>query len=884
MKADTVDLSVIFGKPVHYIVPLYQRPYVWTREDQWEPLWQDVRDVANRQMDDTPANDNIPHFLGAVVLEQALVPTGMIDARSVVDGQQRLTTLQLLIAAARSIAIEHNASDPRQMFEKLLFNEKFLAKQSGDELKVFPTFRDRLPFRESIEDGIVAASGGHRIHEAYRFFRTSIREWIDEAADAAEAAKYLEALSTAIWKRLVVVTIDLDPGDNSQIIFETLNARGTPLLAADLVKNHLFQVATVQGEDIGALYETYWKTLDTDWWREEVVQGRLRRPRLDLFLFHWLTMSSGREFVSHELFQGFKRHLSSGTGRAADVLADLARYAPIYERFEKEPRDSNLGQFLYHLNVLDVTTAYPALLWLLGPEGFSDVSERDGALAAIESWLFRRMMTRQTTKAYNVVFLALLNSVRDAVRARGTAPRANDIIDYLTGLRGESRLWPSDAMVDSALSTLPIYQVFTRNRVRVLLEALELELREAYSEKVSLPTDLTIEHVLPQHWEQHWPLPEAADALQARLDRDQAKHRLGNLTLVTGRLNPKMSNAGWADKRPTLQKFSVMRISSDIVTAANWDESLIAERGQRLTQAAIARWARPEGAESLEDLRDDDVPGVEGPKGVIAVAGPPDPQRPHELARALGAADEIGVGSDLRRVIATSRKLGLAVLPNKEGVSFASPGRHRSLFALTPSWKDEGSFAITKWPSAFSEEIRGLTLEEAQAALGTSEEEGVVMPEDLDAVLDAIASLVPVSWAPPAFAEGGVSPGDLEGIDRIPTDVLKFIEGRAGSDPAIALRFGVAATELDGVFLRAQKSINVPWYYQVRHPKFRQVVAYVNPHPGFVVIDYRLPSSHEKYGLATPRKNFYGIRLPVRGDTEMPTALQLLKDALAQPA
>ena len=83
----------------------------------------------------------------------------------------------------------------------------------------------------------------------------------------------LDALSTALWKRLIVVTIDLDPGDNAQMIFETLNARGTPLLAGDLIKNHLFQVATIQGADIDALYRDRWQSLDTDWWRDEVPRA-----------------------------------------------------------------------------------------------------------------------------------------------------------------------------------------------------------------------------------------------------------------------------------------------------------------------------------------------------------------------------------------------------------------------------------------------------------------------------------------------------------------------------------------------------------------------------------------------------------------------------------
>lgn len=92
MRADTYDLAAIFGRPVDYLVPLYQRPYVWTREKQWEPLWEDVRDVADRQLDESSANDTIPHFLGAIVLERSLLERGLLDGRTIIDGQQRLTT------------------------------------------------------------------------------------------------------------------------------------------------------------------------------------------------------------------------------------------------------------------------------------------------------------------------------------------------------------------------------------------------------------------------------------------------------------------------------------------------------------------------------------------------------------------------------------------------------------------------------------------------------------------------------------------------------------------------------------------------------------------------------------------------------------------------
>lgn len=881
MKADTVDLAAIFGKPVHYVVPLYQRPYVWTREDQWEPLWQDVQAVADRQLDDTPGNDAIPHFLGAVVLEQALVGSGMIEARSVIDGQQRLTTLQLLIAAGRSLAIERELEGPRQMFEKLLFNEGFLVKRGGDELKVLPTQRDRVPFRESVGDGVVASSGGHRMHEAYRFFRSAVLDWAGDGANAEELARRLEALSTVIWKRLVLVTIDLDPGDNAQIIFETLNARGTPLLAGDLVKNHLFQTATLQGADIDPLYEQYWRVLDSDWWREEIQQGRLRRPRLDTFLNHWLAMSSGSEVVSHQLFPEFKRYLAAGSKHASDVLADLARYGTVYESFEHEPVTTELGRFLYRLNTMEVTTAYPALLWLLGPDGIDDPTERQVALTGIESWLVRRMLTRQTTKNYNTVFLALLKRVRDSSRTRGSRPTGADVVDYLAGLTGESQYWPTAVGVRSSLRTLPAYTVFPRSRLRMVLEALEAGLYSGLTEKVVLPNDLTIEHVLPQEWSTHWPLPEGADPFQGRLERDVAKHRLGNLTLVTGRLNPKMSNAPWPEKQAALREHSVMRISTDIRNAESWDEAAIAERSERFADVAVAVWPRP---------NDNDVPTDQPALEASAdsdwarPAGPPDAENPSAFAPPLTIADEVGVGKELRRIIQVTRELGLYPRPDRYSVMVSPPADKRMyLFTVWPQWEESGSFRIWKSPTAFAKWIPGVTLEAAQAALGSSEEAGVLLAGDTEALLDAIRGLVPADWAPPSFDERRAELMSLgiESVDQVPGQILRLIDHRAAPSPEVALRFAAGALGLDGAVLRPQQSKGEPWYFQVRHPKFSQVVAYAHPRPGEIRIEYRLPGTHDTYGVATARDNFYGIVLVARDEDAVQVALRLLDDALS---
>ncbi len=876
MKADTVDLAAIFGQPVHYVVPLYQRPYVWTRELQWEPLWQDVREVADRQLDDTLANDSIPHFLGAVVLEQSLHQAGMIGSRSVIDGQQRLTTLQLLIAAARSLAIERGLDGPRKMFEKLMFNDDFLVRQAGDEYKVLPTQRDRPAFQEAMRDGVVASSGSHRMHEAYRFLRGSILEWAGEGGDTAVFGRRLEGLSTAIWKRLVLVTIDLDPGDNAQVIFETLNARGTPLLAADLVKNHLFQTATIQGANVDALYEEHWKVLDTDWWREEIQQGRLKRPRLDTFINHWLAMAGDREVVSHQLFPEFKRYLTAGSKQAADVLADLERYARVYETFEKEPISSELGQFLYRLNTLEVTTAYPALLWLLGPEGLTDPAERRIALQAIESWLVRRMLARQTTKNYNVVFLALLKRVRDAAKDRGAAALGQDVVDFLAGLSGESQYWPRAAEVAGSLRVMPAYTVLPRARLRMVLEALEKAMYTGLTEKVTLATDLTIEHVLPQEWSANWPLPEGVDPIQGRLDRDVAKHRLGNLTLVTGKLNPKMSNAGWIEKRAALQQFSVMRISTDIRNADTWDEASIARRGEQLAAVAVALWARPD---------DEGQTAPVGAASAAFLAGPSDPENPSGFASPLAIADEIGIGHELRRIIEVARELGLYPRPDRNSVMVSPAGDRRFyLFTVWPQWEDGGSFKLWKSPAAFAKWLPGVDLEAARAALGASEEAGVLPAHDTDAFLDVLRHLVPVVKPSDDILEHRDRLDELgvAGVDRIPADVLRVIEINAPGAPELALRFAAGALELDGTFLRAQLGKGDPWYFYVRHPSFPYVVAYVNVRANDIRIEYRLPQDHETYGLATSRSGDYAIVAKVTAEEQLEVAIGLVVDALGQ--
>jgi hypothetical protein len=518
METQVRTPQMVFMQPQRLIVPLFQRPYVWNEDNQWDPLWTDVVRVADRVLDH-PAERTYPHFLGAVVLQQVQKNTGQMQERTIIDGQQRLTTLQLLLDALHGELLTAQATQPAMRIEPLVRNADPFCSNPEDQFKVWPTNRDRSAFNAVMSakppvDYDAIGHRGERMIEAHRFFSAKAREWLSCDGGNAVPAR-AAAIEAAVRDRLQVVVIDLAADENAQEIFETLNARGAPLSSADLIKNFIFQRLLEASPNVEDAYQKYWKEFETGFWEKEISVGRLFHPRSAIFLNHWLVARTGKEVVAREVFQRFKRFADDDAGvKMTGLLQQIYAASLVYRNFIEHaskltgPLD-RLALFGYRTGVLESEVVKPFILCLLDPhEELVPPSQLIKALDVVESWMVRRMLVRATTKAYNQVFAELVA----LVRGRDRATIGEEIEAYLAKQNVDRSYWPDDEEVQRELEGLLAYRRLRRGRLRMVLEAIEDHLRgwrgneEALGHERVMRGQLAIEHVMPRRWQAYWPL------------------------------------------------------------------------------------------------------------------------------------------------------------------------------------------------------------------------------------------------------------------------------------------------------------------------------------------------------------------------------------------
>ena len=598
MDVSILPLQKIFALDVQFRVPLYQRPYVWDRDRQWVPLWEDVASLAERYLDDS--SHIAHHFLGAVVVRQQHSPVGTLETRDVIDGQQRLTTLQLLADAVEEVIREQQGPAPEsRKLRKLILNDPELFA-NDDRFKVWPTNADQLVFRHAMTDEKAVPEDlvEKAIAKAHAFFKSQARDWVLEPDLNHAIDERFAALVTAISHGVHLVVIDLEEDDNAQAIFETLNARGTPLLASDLVKNHMLNEAQVNQLDVEGLHRDHWHNLEADWWREEMTLGRVRWPRLDAYLFYWLSMNLAREVSTQRLFDEYRKFVSDEQLTVLEVASNLSRFSHVYEGLETGRFDGpRLTDFFYRWEVSQLRVMTPLLLWLFSNDANISDHNRAHALELLESWFMRRMICGRTTRGYQNFLHPLLREVK---KHSGDAVPMT-IRTILSQAEAQNTAWPSDSDVRESIRSRPLYLQLSRARLRMVLEAVEDHLNSSDEKSESrCLKNLTIEHLLPVGWsEEEWPLQDSGLSRDERWIR---LHTLGNLTLANEKLNPAMSNSAWSLKRTELAKHSTLHLNKmlsipEAVPESHqwfnaWNDSTIVERSDFLAEHICTIWKR----------------------------------------------------------------------------------------------------------------------------------------------------------------------------------------------------------------------------------------------------------------------------------------------------
>ena len=627
MDADDHKVEAVLKEDRRFIVPLYQRKYQWA-EHRLLPFWEDVQAKAAEVLG---GESRFEHYMGALII--APVDIGSQISKTpvvqVVDGQQRLTTFQLFLGALREVARRHGLEDFIAHINGYLFNTtKSKDTDPLTRFKLTPTPSDRALFHDLVEMDYAAVTRKYAnlfwganvpkntpfpAFRAYVLFNKWIEEFAlygprddappvdeDSEADGADGdssdgdvvSGRLEALLNAVLERLKLVVISLGENDDAQVIFETLNSKGEPLLAMDLVRNNIFHRAEKQGAEVEDLYRKLWDPLDDAWWREAAPNARPTRPRIDHFLAHTLAAETGGKISMRELYAEYRAFaVPKGKPRFADVEDELklvAHYAPLYETLEgRISTDPDLAWFGRKMAAWQTTTVYPIALQL----GSDDVDKATRAAIThlLYAYVVRRALCGLTTKNLNNVFQTL------AARLREGGVTIANFKAFFDGRGGDSVRFPDDRELHRGVMNNDAYGISPQARLVDILWEFEEASRSSFAERHERPSGLWVEHVMPQTWTEEWPFADEDYAdpwsdLPHALARHGSINTLGNLTLVTSGLNISAGNKSFTDKKAKFAEHTGLFLNKWFVQQSQWTELEIRQRGERLASLGSSIW------------------------------------------------------------------------------------------------------------------------------------------------------------------------------------------------------------------------------------------------------------------------------------------------------
>lgn len=619
MEARARPIGRILEERTRFCVPVYQRHYEWDKKEQWAPLWEDIKEKGEEVL--AGASRRYAHYMGALIISEGRAFHGRVPVKQVIDGQQRLTTFQLFLNALRRVAEDRGYEKIAALTESYIVNDKVHLMEDPDTeiYKLWPTQYDREVYRDvsnlSLSDlrkkyhryyyqnGNLIFGQAPRTLHCLHFYMDKIRSFVDSDIEETEPEQRLSALLEAVADQFSIVVISLDEGDDAQTIFATLNARGKPLSAMDLIRNDIFHRAVSMGENAEALFASRWQEFEDRFWDQEERQGRYTRKRIEYFLSNVLAAELGEEVNLSKLYPEYRAYADQGQFPTVhDEISHLLSYVPAYRGLVTPTGDDLLSNIARELAVWDITTAFPLIL-AVERELTDNESDREAIYLMLRSLVVRRALADLGSKNYNRLFLAAVKYLRE----HGFS--ADNFARFVKAQQGSSTRFPSDTEFKEGILTTPIYRAGWERRTKLILQTLETARRTRFDDPIKFTDKATVEHVLPTEWAKSWPLPDgtiaptqsvylaalkglSADTINAIQLRENLKNTLGNLTLVTQPLNSRLSNGAFAPKREHL-KNSALVLNRDVVQRDEWGEDAIRDRGASLAETAITIWPMP---------------------------------------------------------------------------------------------------------------------------------------------------------------------------------------------------------------------------------------------------------------------------------------------------
>ena len=545
MKATaTTVLRLIQGSKV-FLIPTFQRRYTW-RKEQWTQLWTDL--ITEYEIDHPDDPDALyGHFLGSVVLHPALGPASTLMRHQVVDGQQRLTTLLVLLAAIRDV---RKSVDPS--WNESAIDDQYLTNPFSAEFpdRLIPTKLDRDAYKNTVRGRVPTGDIGI----AYNFFRANIEKGM--AADGLD----LQRLEDTLLLHLLIVEITTKSGDSVNSIFNTLNSKGMELSAADLVRNELLHHIGEAHGDVA--HERYWIPMET-----ALVNRRAKSPDREFVTFLWSREVALNPKTSRDdLFPTFERRLRGDLSRLESVERERLATSILREMYEdhklflllRNPSASHslpgvsapLLQVLSSLREWRSEPVTPIVLWVLKQAVENRIEQEDAteALRVLLSYLVKRILHGIPTNQLNRLLTPVAAELSAREPGKSVAGRMREILSK------PGYYWPNDDQVRGSVASNPIY-ASARRYVKFLLEVAESRLPGTEEANLSRSQ---IEHIMPQTLSTPWRHAFATAGVDVG-DAEALTHTLGNLTLTDN--NQKMGNGSFEEKRTRFFRSSALRMN-----------------------------------------------------------------------------------------------------------------------------------------------------------------------------------------------------------------------------------------------------------------------------------------------------------------------------------